>query len=376
LNQRVYQGTYNTSTGAYSNELIYFYGADHKKLACWSLTASGSTYTLTAASTNVWFAGRLLAPEDRERSHGKYFPFGEDRYGPNPANPSNDQEKFATYTRDSATGLDYAYQRYYNSQLGRFHTPDPDSSSPRLGRPQTWNRYAYAGGDPANAIDPDGRMVLIIGEDCEATYVFEEFEFYCFATSVNVEAFNPEPVSGGGGSGGVFKYSVTGYRRTGAKETQIANVLNDILNEILSDKNSCSSWLSGPPYSAAEFIKAIMGSGPAEYSFGFGAINSNTTAAFVGNANSNGSPVAGLPQNATITVNANGAFFNSGYNVTGGTASYKGGTLQAQAFILIHELAHEVNAAGFQPDAGSAAAQASNNNLVQKNCGKQIAALK
>jgi hypothetical protein len=122
LNQRVYQGIYNPSTGAYSNELIYFYGADNKKLACWSLATSGSTYTLTATITNVWFAGRLLAPEDRERSHGKHFPFGEDRYSPNPVNPANDQEKFATYTRDSATGLDYAYQRYYNSQSGRFQT--------------------------------------------------------------------------------------------------------------------------------------------------------------------------------------------------------------------------------------------------------------
>jgi RHS repeat-associated protein len=202
-NQRVYQGTYNTSAGSYSNEQIYFYGADGKKLGCWSLTNANGTYTLTATATNVWFGKRLLTPEDRAQSRGKYFPFGEERVNPAPPNPPNDQEKFATYTRDSATGLDYASQRYYNSQVGRFHTPDPDASSPRLKRPQSWNRYAYVEGQPANAFDPDGRKLLIIGQDCETNDDFEEFEFYCFAVTVDVEAPYypaPTPVGGGGGT--------------------------------------------------------------------------------------------------------------------------------------------------------------------------------
>jgi RHS repeat-associated protein len=158
-NQRVYQGTYDTSAGVYSNEQIYFYGADGKKLGCWSLTSSGGTYTLTATATNVWFAGRLLTPEDRAQSKGKYFPFGEDRINPNPANPANDQEKFATYTRDSATGLDYAYQRYYDTQLGRFHTPDPYAPSAKPSKPQSWNRYAYAANDPIDNSDPTGLIL-------------------------------------------------------------------------------------------------------------------------------------------------------------------------------------------------------------------------
>ena len=71
--------------------------------------------------------GRLLKPQDRLQSQGKYFPYGEDRYNPNPANPANDREESATYTRDSATGLDYANQRYYSAGLGRFRSPDPYS---------------------------------------------------------------------------------------------------------------------------------------------------------------------------------------------------------------------------------------------------------
>jgi RHS repeat-associated protein len=113
----------------------------------------------------------------RAQSRGKYFPFGEERTNPIPANPTNDQEKFATYTRDSATGLDYAYQRYYNSPLGRFHTPDADSSSPRLKGPQSWNRYAYVEGQTVSAFDPDGRKLAIIGQDCQSFDVFEQAEF-------------------------------------------------------------------------------------------------------------------------------------------------------------------------------------------------------
>ncbi|MBV9267742.1 MAG: hypothetical protein JO061_16355 [Acidobacteriaceae bacterium] len=84
-------------------------------------------------------------------------PKGKNRYNPNPANPSNDQEKFATYTRDSATGLDYAYQRYYSSGIVRFMTQDPYQATPTSkinpGDPATWNRYICSGGDPINHFD-------------------------------------------------------------------------------------------------------------------------------------------------------------------------------------------------------------------------------
>ncbi len=155
-NQRVYQGIYNMSTATYSNEQIYFYGIDGKKLVVYNLQSSSGIVTLTATQTKLWFAGRLLTPEDRLQSQGKYFPYGEDRYNPNPANPANDGEKFTTYTRDAATGLDYAYQRYYSSQIGRFTRPDPFGGSARANTPQSWNRYAYVEGDPANGYDPAG----------------------------------------------------------------------------------------------------------------------------------------------------------------------------------------------------------------------------
>jgi len=76
----------------------------------------------------------------------------------------NDREKYATYTRDSVTGLDYAMNRYYSSQWGRFLSPDPSGGSVAPGNPQSWNRYGYAANDPANRADPTG--LLYTAQDC------------------------------------------------------------------------------------------------------------------------------------------------------------------------------------------------------------------
>jgi RHS repeat-associated protein len=62
--------------------------------------------------------------------------YGEERNTPQ---LTNDQVKFATYTRDSATGLNYADRRYYASTFGRFMTPDPYQASAGIVHPQSWN---------------------------------------------------------------------------------------------------------------------------------------------------------------------------------------------------------------------------------------------
>ena len=99
-----------------------------------------------------------------------------------------------------------------------------------------------------------------------------------------------------------------------------------------------------------------------------------------------GQPVAGisgtnLPQGMLITVNSNGAFFNSGPSqfVGYGIPSWiNGGTNAAKSEILLHELAHDVGAAGFQSDgplpdgSPNVAAQTANNQLVMQNCGNVV----
>jgi len=118
-------------------------------------------------SSNVYFLGKLISAEgnsmtaDRLGSVRSGGPGGlgyqaQHPYGVEYTLTANDREKYATYTRDSLTGLDYAVNRYYSSQWGRFLSPDPSVNSLGLGDPQSWNRYAYAMNDPVNLHDPAG----------------------------------------------------------------------------------------------------------------------------------------------------------------------------------------------------------------------------
>jgi RHS repeat-associated protein len=87
-----------------------------------------------------------------------HFPYGEDWYeiGAN-------KWKYTTYERDGESGLNYAMNRYHVGQYGRFLTPDLLAGS--VGAPQSLNRYAYAGNDPVNFVDPAG-LEMCINPDC------------------------------------------------------------------------------------------------------------------------------------------------------------------------------------------------------------------
>ena len=109
----------------------------------------------------------------------KYYPYGEE----NPATVSN-REKYATYQRDQSTNLDYAMNRYYAWQHGRFLTPDPYKASAGLTDPGSWNRYVYVLGDPVNWLDPRGLEAVAPG-------------FYW--NSPPGQASSGPPLGGGGG---------------------------------------------------------------------------------------------------------------------------------------------------------------------------------
>ncbi len=168
-NKRIWEGTYTyNGNGGYNQTAaqVFFDGLDGKKLGTYTPSVvyggQGGVVPQSIAfggTTNTYFAGRMVQQsggtfiEDRLGSNGKYFPYGEERNYP--ALP-NDQVKFETYTRDSATGLDYADQRYYSSVLGRFLTPDPSKASRSPVGPQSLNRNSYAWSDPINMLDPRG----------------------------------------------------------------------------------------------------------------------------------------------------------------------------------------------------------------------------
>jgi RHS repeat-associated protein len=377
-----------TASGTYPGPLTYssefsFYGITGQLLATfviWSTTDSTQSIypyqAMPAALKNVYFGGRLILESgmavvtDRlgsVRTGASYYPWGEDR-----GSAANQQIKFGTYFRD-LPGEDYADQRYYNSNAGRFYTPD--STTGNLVNPSSWNKYAYTNGDPVNFNDSHGRYACIVGvgENAEVTE--------CEDVSVNVPGSNPnlgcatvtspdDPTwqqcfglpSSTQGTGTSKQIKVSNYQTTSPKATGVQNALRWIQSELPNDA-TCDSWLHNNSF----VIDLVLGNNPdVKFQTGVGDFSDPTVNAVFGNTGTN------LGLNAGITVNANGAYFSSSVTVGVGVTGITGGTAAAQVFILLHELAHATGAAGFLDNDSDPTRQAANNALVLQNCQKSI----
>jgi RHS repeat-associated protein len=83
------------------------------------------------------------------------LPFGTVLAGEGVGTPTN--RRFTSYDRSLTTTLDYAVNRHYDSQQGRFTQVDPAGiNATNLEDPQTLNLYAYCTNDPVNNTDPSG----------------------------------------------------------------------------------------------------------------------------------------------------------------------------------------------------------------------------
>lgn len=76
-------------------------------------------------------------------------------YGAVVGGAKGDRPGFTGHVSDSATGLTYMQQRYYDPEIGTFLSSDPIAA---LGNPpEMFNRFWYAAGNPYFNLDPDGR---------------------------------------------------------------------------------------------------------------------------------------------------------------------------------------------------------------------------
>ncbi len=128
------------------------------------LTVDGNGYWsgFSSSSGIAYFGGRRVGElNDRlgRRARAKsFYPYGQEK-----TVTTDGKYKFATYYRDSWSGLDYADQRYYASGLGRFLTADPYVASGGVGDPGSWNRYLFVQSDPVNSFDPGGLFTISVG---------------------------------------------------------------------------------------------------------------------------------------------------------------------------------------------------------------------
>jgi len=368
-----------------SNYYTYLYGVDGCRLGVYQpdIDGSGRLYFRGGSAITPCFGGRMLytrgnqlAVADRlgsirplngsQTATTSYYPYGEEQ----PQQASEDTERFATYYRDS-TNLDYAKNRYYTNQFGRFLTPDP-STGVNLGDPRTWNKYTYVGGDPVNYNDPSGEMMAVVCgfQDCGGgTFgpLIGPFDWYFGAGNSGSEPYlgplGPRP---GGGGGGFIH--VTNPSKAGPNQGRIRNGMTWIEQNV---DDNCAGWLTG----VGDAIAGLLGNPEDERTviIGHGAFDTRKTAA-VTNNNPNQTD---LPAGYGMAVNDLGAFFVGSYTENGRTYSlsangYVGGTSQAQVAILLHELGHMLNAQGFQSDFNNDQAGAANDRLVRQHCQRTL----
>ena len=102
--------------------------------------------------------GSPVAVTDSARSvveRNEYEPYGKVL---KPAVPK-DGPGYTGHVFDSATGMNYMQQRYYDPTVGMFLSVDPVTAYEKPG--QNFNRFWYASNNPYRFTDPDGREVTV-----------------------------------------------------------------------------------------------------------------------------------------------------------------------------------------------------------------------
>ena len=88
-----------------------------------------------------------------------YYPFGQEILAAG-SQDATERMRFTGHERDlvsltsTSDDIDYMHARYDSPMFGRFLSVDPAQGDPA--HPLSWNRYAYALGNPMRFADPTG----------------------------------------------------------------------------------------------------------------------------------------------------------------------------------------------------------------------------
>lgn len=129
-------------------------------LIAWTALVAGA---VQAAETVTYYytspQGTVLAKADSAGnviSTSDYRPYGSQALGAPEQGPG-----YTGHVNDVDSGLVYMQARYYDPEVGRMLSPDPNGVA--AANVYTFNRFAYANNSPINNIDPDGRVVVVAG---------------------------------------------------------------------------------------------------------------------------------------------------------------------------------------------------------------------
>ena len=396
-NKRVWRGVW--SSGTQTADEVTFWSVSGQKLETYQLSQykpwPGDDHTLpqlvaSQTGTNYYFGGKLVknsagyVTPDRLGSIGKYFPYGQER----PSATTDGKEKFATYFRDSETGLDYANNRYHQPGMGRFMTADPYAASGGPSDPGSWNRYAYTRGDPVNRADPGGT------EDCPAGFNFcSNIPSQPIQSSVELPGTHQPP--GGNGDPQCMILYLAAENNPDAEQMFEAYCTGEQVSQ-----NTQPSRTPNPYQVTLEIPKAVvtalklLDNPDCAAIFGIGYAQDGSTVTpsevllnlYMGGTY--GSIVAGVPtvhpgqtvgavtsDIATVRLSDVYAHGVTQILLNDTAGAFIDGSQQDQTIVLLHELGHAMNyifglgTNGFnQSDAGNVRLSRGNTDLVKKYC--------
>jgi RHS repeat-associated protein len=292
-----------------------------------------------------------------------HLPFGDAWYETLTNGGVTSKWKFTSYERDSASDTDYAIFRNNSWRYGRFMQADKLAGS--IGDPQSLNRFAYTRNDPVNLVDPIGLFtacwaIVHYGDDGRPEYIVDVL--YCFETG------------GGGGSGGSGASGIVNHAKKLLQLLALDPKCLEFLNKKAGPGLDSVSILSSIEKFPSLVGEADMGAptitetGPT-YQSGTVTFGETGTTITVRNAQTD------YRAGELFTVNTQGAYFLSTYK--GHSINYRGfqgGSSGAQAYIVLHELAHKTKA--LIPDKDDQTKIDKNDRDLEKNCEKTIKALK
>ena len=114
----------------------------------------------------VQVAGSGASPGTIEATY-QSLPFGDGLtptfapgYNGGPFGLGPTENHFTGKERDTESGNDFFFARYYGSAVGRFVSPDSGVDQDE-GNPQSWNLYSYVQNNPLSRVDEDGHSVNV-----------------------------------------------------------------------------------------------------------------------------------------------------------------------------------------------------------------------
>lgn len=155
-------------------ETTVFVYSSGKLIAEYS-TQLSTTPSVAYTTTDHLGTPRIITDElGQVSSRRDFMPFGEELYtgvggrtgdaGLKYSSSEDEvRQKFTGYQKDDETNLDFAENRMYANEMGRFTAVDPLLASGKSSDPQSFNRYIYVMNNPMTFIDPDGLCTVPTG---------------------------------------------------------------------------------------------------------------------------------------------------------------------------------------------------------------------